>query len=187
MVREDGEEGCCREGGEGARIAEPGWDLDWHERPGEEGEEHGYVGWAEELGEVEGEVLVVRVEAMCCQVGLVAVVEEVVEGGYDGVAEDGEEGCAGVVEGCVDVDCYEGEEQGEAEDGEEGCWSVAGEYEFGLVWMGHSLFLKVGQQLQTWKQQESRKSNAIKDSHHRDEREYRVGEERRLLLYSSVS
>lgn len=80
------------------------------------------------MGEVDGEVVVVRVEAMGCQVGLVAVVEEVVEGGYDGVAENGEEGCMGVVEGCVDVDCDAGEEEGEAEYGGEGCWSWMGEY-----------------------------------------------------------
>lgn len=80
LVGEDGEEGCCGEGGEGAGVAEPGW----HWRPAEEGEEHGDVGWAEELGQVDGEVLVVWVQAMDCEVVWVGVVEEVVEGGYDG-------------------------------------------------------------------------------------------------------
>lgn len=62
MVGEEREEHCCREGGEGAHVAHPGW----HERIAEEGDYHCYVGWTEELEQVCCEVLVVWVEAMDC-------------------------------------------------------------------------------------------------------------------------
>jgi len=56
-----------------------------------EGEEEG-DGGAEELGEVDEEVLVVGVEAVESEVGGLCVVEKVVEGRYGGVVEEGGQG-----------------------------------------------------------------------------------------------
>ncbi len=56
-----------------------------------EGEEEG-DGGAEELGEVDEDVLVVGMEAVEGEIGGLRVVEEVVEGRYGGVVEEGVEG-----------------------------------------------------------------------------------------------
>lgn len=73
-------------------------------------EEQQEEGWAEELWEVEEEVRVARVQAVEGEIGGGEVVAQVVEGGDDGVGEEGGPGDGvGGVEFGVDGD---GEEEG---------------------------------------------------------------------------
>jgi hypothetical protein len=111
-VGEEGEEGCCREGREESWVFVPARGFPEREEEDE--------GGAEELGEVDKEVLVMGMEAVEGEISGVKVVEEVVDGSNGGVLKQVGE-CEGswAVEGCVGCDGKGGEKSGREEQEDE--------------------------------------------------------------------
>lgn len=135
-MRKDAEEGGTGEGGDEREV-----------EVGGAKEEEQREGGADELRQVDEEVLIARVYAVVCEIGGVGVVEEVVEGCYDGMGEGGRE-CefAGCVESSIDADSYKGCEKCENDDEDEREWSTTLVSFFSVCEaLGDALSLEVGE------------------------------------------